>query len=426
MIIAQVCLRLAKIKGHSKCAVLSHSTMPQMSPVVRERAVGMLAPGMSTRAVASEFNVNFSTISRLQRRSREFGSIFNWPHNQIITKKVSVFLLWMLRCRDFNQWKWRHKLPVNIIRIFCVLMLNMLSARLKLKLDNIQRSSVKEDDGRPSPNLLFAEGRRREKIKSNQIKSLLLSHHHSTSALVSEILMSVLQTVQKNNRQFTYGQTVQKNNKQFTYGQTVQKNNRQFTYGQTVQKNNKQFTYGQTVQKTTNNLPMDRQCKKTTNNLPMDRQCKKTTNNLPMDRQCKKTTNNLPMDRQCKKTTNNLHMDRQCKKNCTEHLQCSRQCKKNNSNLHMDRQCKKNNSNLHMDRQCKKQQQFTYGQYIFTDCTEDNAQNTHTYTQYAQCTTETHSIINDTLYTIWAHLHYVQYLYIMWSIHSNNVRCNRL
>ncbi len=44
-----------------------------------------------------------------------------------------------------------------------------------------------------------------------QIKSLLLSHHHSTSALVSEILMSVLQTVQKNNRQFTYGQTVQKN-----------------------------------------------------------------------------------------------------------------------------------------------------------------------------------------------------------------------
>ncbi len=34
-------------------------------------------------------------------------------------------------------------------------------------------------------------------LASNQIKSLLLSHHHSTSALVSEILMSVLQTVQK-------------------------------------------------------------------------------------------------------------------------------------------------------------------------------------------------------------------------------------
>ncbi len=77
--------------------------------------------------------------------------------------------------------------------------------------------------------------------------------------------MSVLQTVQKNNRQFTYGQTVQKNNKQFTYGQTVQKNctgaftvlqtvqkkQQQFTYGQTVQKKQQQFTYGQTVQKTT-------------------------------------------------------------------------------------------------------------------------------------------------------------------------------
>ncbi len=35
------------------------------------------------------------------------------------------------------------------------------------------------------------------KSTKSQIKSLLLSHHHSTSALVSEILTSVLQTVQK-------------------------------------------------------------------------------------------------------------------------------------------------------------------------------------------------------------------------------------
>ncbi len=52
-------------------------------------------------------------------------------------------------------------------------------------------------------------------FKSNQIKSLLLSHHHSTSAMVSEILTSVLQTVQKkqdNNLHMdsTYLQTVQK------------------------------------------------------------------------------------------------------------------------------------------------------------------------------------------------------------------------
>ncbi len=145
-------------------------------------------------------------------------------------------------------------------------------------------------------------------LNSNQIKSLLLSHHHSTSALVSEILMSVLQTVQKNNRQFTYGQTVQKK----------QKNN--LHMDRQCKKNNKQFTYGQTVQK-------------------------------------KQQTIYIWTD-SAKKTTNNLHMDRQCKKTALEHLQCSRQCKK------------------------KQQQQFTYGQYIFTDCTEDNVQNTHTYTQY--------------------------------------------
>ncbi len=148
--------------------------------------------------------------------------------------------------------------------------------------------------------------------KSNQIKikSLLLSHHHSTSALVSEILMSVLQTVQKNNRQFTYGQTVQKKttNNLHMDRQCKKKKIQQTIYIWTdsAKKNSKQFTYGQTVQK--------------------------------------KTANNLHMDRQCKKTTNNLHMDRQCKKNS---------------------------------------KQFTYGQYIFTDCTEDNVQNTHTYTQYA-------------------------------------------
>ncbi len=134
-------------------------------------------------------------------------------------------------------------------------------------------------------------------IKSNQIKSLLLSHHHSTSALVSEILMSVLQTVQKNNRQFTYGQTVQKNNKQFTYGQTVQK---------------------------------------TTNNLPMDRQCKKTTNNLHMDRQCKKTAlEHLQCSRQCKKKTTAIYIWTDSAKKTTA-IYIWTDSAKNNSNLHMD------------------------------------------------------------------------------------------
>ena len=52
--------------------------MPQMSQVLRECAIGMLTAGMSTRAVARELNVHFSTI----RRFREFGSTYNLPHNR--------------------------------------------------------------------------------------------------------------------------------------------------------------------------------------------------------------------------------------------------------------------------------------------------------------------------------------------------------
>ncbi len=53
---------------------------------------------------------------------------------------------------------------------------------------------------------------------------------------------------------------------------------------------------------------------------------------------------------------------------------------------------------------CKKTKQFTYRQYIFTDCTEDNVHNTHTHTQYTQCTTKTVLVTN----TLYVHiLHYV-------------------
>ncbi len=55
--------------------------MPQTSQVLRERAVSMLSAGISTRAVVCELNVNFSTISHLQSRFREFGSTSNRPHN---------------------------------------------------------------------------------------------------------------------------------------------------------------------------------------------------------------------------------------------------------------------------------------------------------------------------------------------------------
>ncbi len=105
-------------------------------------------------------------------------------------------------------------------------------------------------------------------ICSNQIKSLLLSHHHSTSALVSEILMSVLQTVQKNNRQFTYGQTVQKKQQTIYLWTDSAKKQQQTIYIWTDSAKNctGAFTVLQTVQKKNNNsnLHMDRQCKKAT------------------------------------------------------------------------------------------------------------------------------------------------------------------
>ncbi len=56
--------------------------MSQMSQVLRECAIGMLTAGMSTRAVARDLNVHFSTISRLQSSFRKFGTTSNRPPNR--------------------------------------------------------------------------------------------------------------------------------------------------------------------------------------------------------------------------------------------------------------------------------------------------------------------------------------------------------
>ena len=56
--------------------------MPQMSQVLRERAIGMLTAGMSNKDVARELNVHFSTMNCLQRHFREFGRRSNQPHNR--------------------------------------------------------------------------------------------------------------------------------------------------------------------------------------------------------------------------------------------------------------------------------------------------------------------------------------------------------
>ena len=100
--------------------------MPQMSQVLRERAIGMLTAGMSTRAVAREFNVHFSTISFLQCHYREFGSTSNRPHN----RRPRVWSQVGERFADVNvvnsvtSWWWgygmgRYKLWTKNIIAFC-------------------------------------------------------------------------------------------------------------------------------------------------------------------------------------------------------------------------------------------------------------------------------------------------------------------
>ncbi len=69
-------LRLATIKGHSKmCSFITQHNATDV-------AIGILTVGICTKLVVSQFNVHFSTISRLQKHFREFGSTSNRPHNR--------------------------------------------------------------------------------------------------------------------------------------------------------------------------------------------------------------------------------------------------------------------------------------------------------------------------------------------------------
>ncbi len=76
--------------------------MPQMSQVLRERAIGMLTAGMSTRAVAHELNVHFSTISCLQRRFRELGitSSRSYNHRPFVTTSAQDLHIQHLQLQD--------------------------------------------------------------------------------------------------------------------------------------------------------------------------------------------------------------------------------------------------------------------------------------------------------------------------------------
>ncbi len=70
----------------------------------------------------------------------------------------------------------------------------------------------------------------------------------------------------------------------------------------------------------------------------------------------------------------------------------------------------------------QKQKQFTYRQYIFTDCTEDNVQNTRTHTQYTQCTIYTVYYKDSLSYQYTMYTFYIMYT----SKHCSMLRCNGL
>ncbi len=139
-----------------------------------------------------------------------------------------------------------------------------------------------------------------------QIKSLLLSHHHSTSALVSEILMSVLQTVQKNNRQFTYGQTVQKKQQTiYIWTDSAKKQQTIYIWTDSAKKQQTIYIWTDSAKKLHWSIySAPDSAKKTTAIYIWTDSAKKLHWSIySAPDSAKKNNSNLHMDRQCKKTT---------------------------------------------------------------------------------------------------------------------------
>ena len=89
-----------KKKATLKCAVLSHNTMTPLSQVFRELAIDILTAGISTRVVARELNVDFTTISIILFREFSIMSNRSYIRRTRVTMPAQDLHIWLLHLRD--------------------------------------------------------------------------------------------------------------------------------------------------------------------------------------------------------------------------------------------------------------------------------------------------------------------------------------
>ncbi len=167
---------------------------------------------------------------RYKERNENQQNVFAWPGRENLSRLFLRFMRWWWYISELyspsfrwplSSWTyWRREksvynawVPISVdvytIRVYSQIQyLDRLSAGMSAIVLHVKIHGVDREK------TLGLSHLRRSQIKSNH----LLSHHHSTCALVSEILESVLQTVQ-NNLQIdsTYLQTYTEDNVQNTH-----------------------------------------------------------------------------------------------------------------------------------------------------------------------------------------------------------------